>query len=85
MAHNNESGENGGESGRDGNQPVTVDRESVDIEDGELEEALPGASVTEDTITFRSIQEIEVADDEMKRELVAEIKEQFIQGGSVQI
>jgi len=66
-------------------EPVEVDRDEIDVDDDDLEEALPTASVTEDTITFRSIQEIEVADEEMKAELLEALKDNFIRGGSVQL
>lgn len=60
---------------------VTVEKDDLDVSDERIDEALPAANVTEDAITFRSIQEIEVMDEEMKRELLEELKE-FIRGGA---
>jgi hypothetical protein len=80
----------GGESGReavtDGGQdaPVTVDADDLDLDAEEVEAAVPGAQVTDDAITFRSVQEIEVADPEMKAELLEELK-QYIRGGTLRV
>lgn len=63
---------------------VTVAKDDLDVPDEELDEALPAANVSEDAITFRSIQEIEVTDEEMKRELLDELK-QFISGSNIRL
>lgn len=68
-----------GESGA-----VTVPKQDVDVDDSDIEDALPAANVTDDAITFRSIQEIEVEDEQMKAELLDELK-QFIRGGSLRV
>jgi hypothetical protein len=67
-----------------GDGAVAVPKQDVDVPDEDLEEALPAANVTDDAITFRSIQEIEVADEQMKEELLSELK-QFIRGGSLRV
>lgn len=63
---------------------VTVPKDDLDVADEELEEALPAANVTENAITFRTIQEIEVTDEEMKAELLEELKE-YIRGGTLRM
>lgn len=63
---------------------VTVEKDELDVPEEEIEDALPAANVTDDAITFRSIQEIEVADEEMKRELLEELKE-YIRGGTLRM
>lgn len=63
---------------------LSVQKDDLDVPDEEIDAALPAANVTEDAITFRSIHEIEVTDEEMKRELLAELKE-FIRGGSLRM
>jgi len=63
---------------------VTVQKDDLDIDEERIEEALPAANVTDDAITFRSIQEIEVTDEEMKRELLEELKN-FISGGTLRV
>lgn len=65
-------------------EAVTVEKDDLDVADEEIEDALPAANVTADAITFRSIQEIEVADEEMKRELLEELKES-IRGGTLRM
>lgn len=64
---------------------VTVEKDDLDVPEEDVEEALPAANVTEDAITFRSIQEIEVADQEMKEELLEELKEAIRGGGAVRL
>jgi hypothetical protein len=54
---------------------LVVDRESVDMTEQEIESAVPSADVQENVITFRSVQEIEIADPEMKREVMEELKQ----------
>jgi microcompartment protein CcmL/EutN len=63
---------------------VTVSKDDLDVPDEELDEALPAANVTENAITFRTIQEIQVTDEEMKRELLEELKE-YIRGGTLRM
>lgn len=63
---------------------VTVQKDDLDVSEERIEEAVPAANVTDDAITFRSIQEIEVADEEMKRELLEELKE-YIRGGTLRV
>jgi len=63
---------------------VTVPKDDLDVPDEELDEALPAANVTENAITFRTIQEIQVTDEEMKRELLEELKE-YIRGGTLRM
>lgn len=87
MKHNGDSGpvavaDGGTEVEESG--AVTVQKDELDASDEQIEDALPAANVTDDAITFRSIQEIEVADEEMKRELLEELKS-FIQGGSLRL
>jgi len=70
--------------GSDSGEVVTVPREDVEVPEEEIEEAVPAASVSEDAITFRTTQEIEVADEEMKQELLEELKE-YIRGGTLRV
>jgi hypothetical protein len=58
----------------DGGQ-MEVKKDELDASDEEIEEALPATNVEEDSIVFRSVQEIEVNDEEMKRELLETLKE----------
>ena len=83
MAH---GGEGGREAVTDGGQdaPVSVDRDALDMDAEEIEAAVPAAQVTDDAITFRSVQEIEVADPEMKAELLEELKE-YIRGSTLRV
>lgn len=79
-------GGSGREAATDGGEdaPVTVDRDALDMEAEEIEAAVPAAQVTDDAITFRSVQEIEVADPEMKAELLEELKE-YIRGSTLRV
>jgi hypothetical protein len=63
---------------------VTVQKDDLDVPDEELDEALPAANVTENAITFRTMREIQVTDEEMKRELLEELKE-YIRGGTLRV
>jgi hypothetical protein len=73
-----------GGSGVEGSGVVTVEKDELDVSDEDIDAALPAANVTNDAITFRSVQEIEVADEEMKRELLEELKE-YIRGGTLRM
>lgn len=78
-----ETHDSGGNAPADGGA-VTVQKDELDVPDEELDDALPAANVTDDAITFRTIQEIEVADEEMKRELLEVLKDQ-IRGGTLRV
>lgn len=87
MKHGTENGpvavtDGGSESDESG--VVSVEKEDLDVPEEDIEEALPEANVTENAITFRSIQEIEISDEEMKRELLGELKES-IRGGTLRM
>jgi len=88
MAHNGGSAPvaltDGGSEPEEEGGVVTVEKDELDFSDEEIESALPAAQVTDDAITFRSIQEIEVADEEMKRELLEELKS-YIRGGTLRM
>lgn len=68
----------------DPGEVVSVPKEDVGLPEEEVEEAMPAASVTEDAITFRTTQEIEVTDGEMKQELLEELKE-YIRGDTLRM
>lgn len=56
---------------------VTVERDAVDVSLESVENALSGATVNENSITFRTaeVREIVVSDEDVKRELKEELKQ----------
>lgn len=82
-------GGNGGEAVADGgSEPeeagAIVEKDALDEETLAAVEDSPGVDVSENAVTFRSTQEIEVADERMKEELLDELKE-YIRGGTLRI
>jgi len=62
---------------------VSVEADDLTYEPEEVADEVAEAEVSEDIITFRTVSEIEVADEEMKEELLAELKKK-IRGHGVQ-
>jgi hypothetical protein len=75
----------GGEQA-DGEGTVTVSRDAVDSPES-VENALPSATVSENSITFRTaeVQEIVVSDEEIKQELKEELKQMIRESEHVQV